>query len=205
MNVQYGCGLCAPEGWVNFDASPTLRLQRLPLLASLFRRWISPRFPDNVRYGDIVQGLPVPRESCGALYCSHILEHLALEDLRTALRNTFDCLQSDGLFRLVVPDLRVLARDYVNSHEPNAAETFIRATMLGTESRPRNLAGRLRRSLGNAQHLWMWDYEGLEKELRAAGFSRVRAAKWHDSEDPVFREVEEPARWERAVGIECRK
>ena len=23
--VQYGCGLCAPKEWVNFDVSPTLR------------------------------------------------------------------------------------------------------------------------------------------------------------------------------------
>ncbi|HEX8242224.1 MAG TPA: hypothetical protein VF541_01965 [Longimicrobium sp.] len=30
IHAQYGCGPCAPAGWRNFDASPTLRLQRLP-------------------------------------------------------------------------------------------------------------------------------------------------------------------------------
>ncbi|MCI5142460.1 MAG: methyltransferase type 11, partial [Candidatus Electrothrix sp. ATG1] len=29
--IHYGCGLSAPESWLNFDASPTLRLQRIPL------------------------------------------------------------------------------------------------------------------------------------------------------------------------------
>lgn len=28
--VQYGCGLAAPDGWINFDASPRLRFERLP-------------------------------------------------------------------------------------------------------------------------------------------------------------------------------
>ena len=28
--VQYGCGINAPQSWINFDASPNLRLERLP-------------------------------------------------------------------------------------------------------------------------------------------------------------------------------
>jgi hypothetical protein len=29
--VQYGCGYSAPNSWVNFDASPTLRFERIPI------------------------------------------------------------------------------------------------------------------------------------------------------------------------------
>jgi hypothetical protein len=61
--VQYGCGLSAPGGWLNFDNSPTLRLQRLPLLGEVFRQAIKPRFPDAVRVGDIVTGLPISRNA----------------------------------------------------------------------------------------------------------------------------------------------
>ena len=40
--VQYGCGLSAPHEWLNFDASPILRLQKLPLLGQLVG---GPKFP----------------------------------------------------------------------------------------------------------------------------------------------------------------
>ena len=30
--VQYGCGWNAPRGWRNFDASPNLRIDHLPLI-----------------------------------------------------------------------------------------------------------------------------------------------------------------------------
>jgi len=102
--VQYGCGWSAPVGFRNFDASPTLRFERLPLLGKLYTKNNS-RFPENVEYGDIVKGLPVPPTSCEAVYCSHVLEHLSLDDFRKALRNTHRILKSGGTFRLVVPDL----------------------------------------------------------------------------------------------------
>jgi hypothetical protein len=33
--TQFGCGLCAPPTWLNFDASPAMRLQRLPAIGNL--------------------------------------------------------------------------------------------------------------------------------------------------------------------------
>ena len=96
--VQYGCGVFAPEGWRNFDASPTLRFERLPLVGRLYTR-NQTRFPVNVEHGDIVKGLPVGRGTCRALYCSHVLEHLTLEDARLALRHTREMLREDGCFR----------------------------------------------------------------------------------------------------------
>ena len=83
MYIQYGCGLSAPENWVNFDSSPTLRLQKIPLIGGIATRKV--RFPDNIKYGDIVKGLPnIPYNSCDGVYCSHVLEHLSLEDMRIA-------------------------------------------------------------------------------------------------------------------------
>ena len=101
--VQYGCGFCAPATWRNFDASPTLRFERIPVIGSLYSRNAS-RFPDNVEYGDIVRGLPVANGSCRAVYCSHVLEHLSLDEFRRALRNTRAVLQDGAIFRLVMPD-----------------------------------------------------------------------------------------------------
>jgi SAM-dependent methyltransferase len=200
--VQYGAGLCSPREWVNFDVSPTLRLQRLPLVGPLFD-FVGPKFPAGVRFGDIISGLPVPLASCDAMYCSHTLEHLALDDLRKALRNTFRHLKPGGRFRFVLPDLEQLARDYLASADVDASLVFMKDSCLGKPSRPRGLSGILRAGLGNTSHLWMWDYKSMYRELVDAGFHNIRRAQYGDSGDPMFAFVEDPGRWDKCLGIEC--
>ena len=36
--VQYGCGLAAPKEWMNFDGSPTLRVQQIPIIGALLKK-----------------------------------------------------------------------------------------------------------------------------------------------------------------------
>lgn len=201
--VQYGCGNCAPEGWLNFDCSPTLRLQRLPVAGNLFRAVARTKFPASVRYGDIVSGLPIAAESAGAVYCSHVLEHLAMNDLHIAITNTLRILRPDGVFRMVLPDLRLIATQYVRDPGPDASLTFMRDTGLGVESRARGLVSFARHWFGNANHLWMWDYESLSAALVAAGFRKPRRAAFNDSAEPRFTAVENADRWHHALGIEC--
>lgn len=204
MYVQYGCGWSSVHGWRNFDASPTLRFERLPLLGQLYTK-NAKRFPENVEYGDIVRGLPVAENSCDGVYCSHILEHLSLTDCRAALRNTRVILKPGGVFRLVLPDLRSIVDRYMASDSPDAAIDFIRDTGMGSENRPRGLRGLARIWLGNGAHLWLWDFPSMSKELAAAGFQDIRRAQFNDSVDARFAEVEEARRWEGCLGIECRK
>ena len=204
LYMQFGCGWCAPSGWLNFDSSPTLRFERLPVIGRLYTR-NARRFPDNVRCGDIVRGLPVAEGSCRGIYCSHILEHLALEDFRTALRRNFGYLKPGGVFRLVVPDLAALARAYVNSPDADAAHRFMESSFLGRKTRPRSPAGFLRQWLGNSEHLWMWDEKAMRKELTDAGFTDIRRAVFGDAEDPRFNEVEQAERFVGALAMQCRR
>ncbi|MBB4070723.1 hypothetical protein GGQ18_003341 [Salinibacter ruber] len=205
-HVQYGCGLCAPTTWRNFDVSPNLRIQKIPLIGSILTSGERfPEFPENVEYGDIVEGLPVEKNSVSAIYCSHVLEHLALEDVREALENTYGYLTSGGTFRLVVPDLERRARHYLSSEKPDAAHQFMRSTHLGQEARPQGVEAVLRQIIGNSEHRWMWDYSALSLELKQVGFKEIRRAEYGDSEDPLFDDVEDKGRWKDNLGIECRK
>jgi SAM-dependent methyltransferase len=203
--VQFGCGLCAPSQWQNFDASPTLRLQKLPIIGSLVPAGEFGRFPANIEYGNIVTGLPIPDNSVKLLYCSHVLEHLALEELHQALENCYRHLQPGGIFRFVLPDLEFMSQQYVNSTDPDAALEFMRLTWMGIESRKRNLRGFLKEWLGGSQHLWMWDYKSLSRELAAVGFQDIRRAQYGDSGISEFSDIEDPQRWENELGIQCRK
>ncbi len=204
--VQYGCGLSAPHGWLNYDASPTLRLQRFPFIGPLLKRRLNVVFPSNVLYGDIVKGLPgIIRNSCDGVYCSHILEHLSLKDFRIAIRNTFNITKPGGRFRVVVPDLEHYISMYTVKKDSVSALEFMEGTLLGVKERKKGFSGVLEYLFGNSKHLWMWDYLSLKKELEDAGFHDIRACKPGDSNDPMFLQVENPGRFKNAVAIECFK
>ncbi len=207
--MQYGCGFSAPAGWQNFDVSPTLRMQRFPLLGALLRPMMRTRWPRNVRHGDIIKGLPgVAPGSCAGVYCSHVLEHLALEDCRQALRQSHRILSQEGTFLLVVPDLGGLIQGYNEATAKGDAEAAIRLvryTLMGHERRVRGLKGFVQSYFGNAHHLWMWDEAAMRQELAQAGFSQVRRVQFGETPDAKFREVEEESRFKGALALEARK
>jgi hypothetical protein len=210
LYIQYGCGLCAPDGWLNFDASPRLKIERIPGLRFAVQRTAGLLFPSNVRSGDIVAGLPVPDGAARGVYCSHVLEHLRRDDLPIALRNTFRMLAPGGLFRLVVPDLQWRALRYVQAAErgdPGAADALMASCALGRRSRAGTLLSKLRERVSRNEHLWMYDFAALKSLLEQAGFGRVRRCAFGDGDDPMFARVEDRDRFfeagERELAIEA--
>ena len=207
LYVQYGCAWSAPAGWLNFDSSPTVRFERLPVVGRLYTK-NSTRFPAAVQYGDVVAGLPVETGTCRGVYASHVLEHLCLEDCRTALRETLRILADGGIFRLVVPDLQIYAERYlttVAAGDPEASTRFLDDTALGVRARPRTPLGLASRLFGNSAHQWMWDEHSLRAELTRAGFSAIRRAELNDSGDPMFDRAEDPDRFVDACAMEARR
>jgi Methyltransferase domain len=202
--VQYGSHFCAPETWRNFDASPTLVFERIPVIGKLYTKNDS-RFPSNVEYGNIVKGLPIPNESCKAVYCSHTLEHLSLEDLRSSLKNTYEILEKGGIFRLVLPDLEYSIKKYIDDQSPYASINLLKELSLGKEKRQKGIFGFLEEWLGNSNHLWMWDFKSLELELKNQNFINIKRSYFGDSLEPLFKDVENKERWDNCLGIECRK
>ena len=206
LYVQYGAGWSAPEGWVSFDSSPTLWLERLPVVGRLVRV-NSQRFPEATRFGDIVKGLPVADGSARAVYASHVLEHLSRNDVEIALANTLRILEPGGVFRLIVPDLQARARRYLVRAEANdtgAADDFMMETMLGLRARPRTLLGRLRSLIGNSDHLWMYDEAAMCALMEKVGFAGVRRCDLGDASEAAFSRVEAADRF-KDMSLGCRE
>lgn len=204
--VQFGCGLCAPQSWRNFDAGPAFWLQRrLPFLKPLLLRRGYPDYPKNIEYGDVIAGLPVEPGSARAVYCSHVLEHMALEEFRATLRNVFRYLQPDGVFRLVLPDMEFMTRAYLADPRPDAVSHFMEESYLGEKDLTRGLGAMPRALFGRGKHFWMWDEKGMAQELAAAGFVSIRRAQIGDNPDPHFKDVEDAGRWQNCLGMEARK
>ncbi len=211
VSVQFGCGWDAPAGWLNFDASPTLLFERIPLIGSIYTKNAA-RFPRNVKYGNIVTGLPLQPGCVDRLYASHVIEHLAYDDAIRALNNCLTILKPGGVFRLIVPDLRERARRYLlasESSDPMAAATFLDSTLLGQRHRPKGLMAILGAAFGGSDHRWMWDEPALTKALRDVGFAHVRRCQFGDSDDSSFALVESQGRFIdgdiHELALECRK
>ncbi len=209
LYVQYGCGLSCPDGWINYDASPTLQLQKIPLLGSIVRSASRAKFPKKVRHGDIIKGLPQKDGSAKGLYCSHVLEHLAYDDMLVAIKNSYRVLSPDGIFRLIVPDMELICRKYIDAldkdKDPDAVKKMLEESILGIKTRKRGFLNFFKSFFGNANHLWMWDFYAMEKVLKDAGFKNIRPAKFGDCADQQFALVESEARFRDAVAIECTK
>lgn len=209
MNVQYGCGKCAPDNWINFDISPTLRLERLPIIGRFFIRNEWGPYPKNVKVGNIVRGLPgIKDNSCDAVYCSHVLEHLYYSDLQIALKNTYDILKENGIFRLVVPDMEVFVNTYLENKQKGlktACHTLISSTLMADESPKKNITDKIIHFIGNSKHYWNYDYDSMSHELEKAGFKQIRRALLNDSENKNFLDVEDFGRFYKCLAIECRK
>ena len=206
LNVQYGCGLSSPLEWKNFDSSPTLQLQKLPLIGKLVKKV---NFPSNILFGDIVKGLPgISKNSCDTVYCSHVLEHLSYEDCMVALKNTFDILKPGGRFRCVLPDLDFAISRYLENKKLNpetASIDFMKTTLLGYVRRPKSMKGKIISVWGNSHHLWMWDINSLSDALTKTGFSKVYKVCFNDSDDKSFLQVEDASRFFGAIALESVK
>lgn len=205
LKVQFGSGPQGHSEWLNFDCSPTLRLQRAPWpVRSLARKMATDLFPEEVAYGDVTKSLPLADSSVAYLYCSHVLEHLYPSDCRKALAESYRVLKPGGTFRGVMPDLHHLIIQYLNDRRPAAANYFVESTLLAVD-KPRGPIGLARMLFGNSTHRWLWDWSSFSAELHSAGFEKIRRAYFCDSAHRIYDEVENADRWANALGFECTK
>ena len=202
--VNVGCGFDVGEGWLNIDASPTLRFERLPVMGGLYTKNAS-RFPAAAHYGDIVKGPLCEEGTADGVYASHMLEHLPRDACVSALRHIHVMMKPGGVFRLVVPDLETRARAYVaavEAGEGTPADGFMQETLLGQERAPKGLLRRLAALFGHQAHLWMWDEATLAAVLTDVGFRNIRRCDFGDAEDPMFARVEAKVRFDSDFGPE---
>lgn len=86
MRLNIGCGQHYADGWTNIDLHED-----------------GPR-PDVVAS---ILALPFEDRSADRVYCGHVLEHVAVEDLPAALAEVRRVLSDDGLLMVVGPDVNL--------------------------------------------------------------------------------------------------
>jgi predicted SAM-dependent methyltransferase len=219
LKLHLGCGLNVVEGWVNIDGSWNARLAKYPRLrrALAVARVVPPEsakveWRGDLRILDVRDPLPFSTSSCDAIYASHLLEHLFLDDALKLLRECFRLLRPGGTFRLVVPDLRAIVREYNgervfhNSDEfaaMPAADRMNRRLLFRSPGAPRgNVLMRVYAALKDFQtHKWMYDAESLVAHMRSVGFGDVAERGFRESRIDDIDRLEHPGRVLQGEGI----
>jgi hypothetical protein len=116
-------------------------------------------------------------------------------------------MKKGAVFRMVLPDLEQCIKNYASGggEIPSRAKEFMEQTGLGQLKRPRRLYSLVIESFGNSRHRWMWDFSSLHYELEKIGFQNIRRAQFEDSNDKMFKMVEQKERWRNALSIDCIK
>jgi predicted SAM-dependent methyltransferase len=116
LKFNLGCGDKCAQGWVNLDASWNLFLSRFPVLRGFCKALSggkSPAGPANVGYWDARKPLPCKDGAADVIYASHLLEHLSRPKALALLKECRRALKPGGICRMVVPDLKGAAEQYL--------------------------------------------------------------------------------------------
>lgn len=192
--VNIGSGLSGAPGWYNIDNSPTLWLSRLPLVRRLFR---TPDWPKDVHRHDVKKGLPFADQSIRYIYSSHTFEHFTWDDSLLVAQECFRVLQPGGVIRIVVPDLGLIVREYLQDPDPRASHQFLSRLSLSHTVHDLIHPG--------SNHSQMFDERSLVHLLRQAGFPQVEVSRFMDSRIPDIGDIELAVRKRESLYVEAVK
>ncbi len=181
--ANLGCGMSPTEGWINFDNSFSIILARIPFVIGFLSKlkmlntqqlaFIQFCKNGTVRWANCAKHIPLPDNSLDVVYSSHMLEHLDFKARDKFFKEIKRVLKPGGIIRLCVPDLHLLASQYL---ELNDADAFINSLGLFAPLRSKGLSDRLKLlAFGNRSHKWMYDGNSLCKFLKESGFKDAAA------------------------------
>lgn len=217
--LHLGCGLITPDGWINMDGSWNARLAKHPfwrkVLAAtsiISKDQSSIAWNPKIISRDVRKPLPFPVDTLDAIYASHLLEHLYLNEARQLLQECFRTLRPGGVLRMVVPDLRAAAiaylkfadsYDFRNSKNATPADWLNSKLLLREPSAAQgNVFSKVYTNLKDFHsHKWMYDAPSLCSEFSKVGFVDVGEMQLHRSRIVGIEDVEDHSRVLNGEGI----
>lgn len=200
IKANVGCGSDVPEGWVNLDNSPSVRLAERPLLRRvlLALRVLNPDQAAGFRAGVVradATALPFSDRSVDAVHSAHMIEHLPRWKGHQFLVECHRIVRPGGIVRLSTPNLSKLVEQYLTGEpwiegKPTAADSFVHAYGAWADINDNRARRFIRRQFSGAIHQWLYDAESLCLLLREAGFPDARERAYLESDIPDIAAVE---------------
>src|SRR5690606_3528870 len=72
---------------------------------------------EYVKSFNLLKGIPLKDESVDVVYHSHLLEHFSKNDGFRFMQECFRVLKPSGVIRIAVPDLEIIAKEYLRNLE----------------------------------------------------------------------------------------
>jgi len=210
--INLGSGIHTVKGWINIDKSWNIYLSKFPTIKKILyklkvisegtfkAKW---RGKSIMRH-DVTKDLPFESESIDVVYTSHLLEHLTYNEARNVCRETHRVLKKGGIFRVVVPDLKLYAMKYVEgnkkffgSSEKPIANLFLESLHLDAlTERPKI------EKILYASHKYLYDAESLIFLIKSSGFSNIQEHGFRKGFCPDLEKIENR---KRSIYIEAIK
>lgn len=194
IKINIGSGLSGIAGWHNFDNSPTVSLSRIPVLNRLLK---TPPWPSDVRRYDVRKGLRFADGSVRYIYSSHTFEHFTPPEALAVTKECFRVLAPQGILRIVVPDLELIAREYLADANALAAQTFLSRLSLHHSIQDVIHPG--------SNHSQMFDGKALIHLFREAGFANPAVSSYGKSAIPEIDQIELEVRRGESLYVEASK
>jgi predicted SAM-dependent methyltransferase len=123
--INFGAGNPV-NGWINLDSSPYFRINpffhNILSFLRISQRSLSYLDMSYQYYKfDSQKRLPFKTNSCDAIFTSHVLEHLSVEENQNFFKEAKRVLKKGGVVRVIVPNLesKIKLTDYIFSLEKN--------------------------------------------------------------------------------------
>jgi len=194
IKINIGSGLSGIAGWHNLDNSPTITLSRIPVLNRLLK---TPAWPRDVQRYDVRKGLRFADGSVRYIYSSHTFEHFTQAEALAVAKECFRVLAPGGILRIVVPDLELIAREYLADPGPLAAQNFLSRLSLNHSFHDVIHPG--------SNHSQMFDGNSLVHLFREAGFERPAVSSFGKSAIPEVDQIELEVRRGESLYVEACK
>jgi predicted SAM-dependent methyltransferase len=207
--LHLGSGNNTPSSWINIDGSWNAKLAKHPYIKNLFVKLhlLPPEMLDipwskEILIHDLTKPLPFPSNSVDVIYSAHTLEHLYHSDAAQLLGECFRVLKSDGIIRIIVPDLEAIISEYMGlinigssqkkNNRHHKANKLLHKMIMTTPNPP---AGNFLIKFYNYYknyntHKWMYDQESLHDLLASLGFDKVSRKNYLKSKIANITEVE---------------
>jgi SAM-dependent methyltransferase len=192
IKINIGSGLSGIAGWHNFDNSPTVTLSRIPFVNRLLK---TPPWPSDVRRYDARKGLRFADGSVRYIYSSHTFEHFTPAEALAVTKECFRVLAPQGILRIVVPDLELIAREYMADPNPLAAQNFLSRLSLHHSLQDVIHPG--------SNHSQMFDGKALIHLFREAGFKNPVVSSYGKSAIPEIDQIELEVRRGESLYVEA--
>lgn len=224
LKLHLGCGLNTPMGWIHLDGSQNARLAKYPVvrkaleyLSILPKSQTTIPWSPDILIHDLRKPLPFEDDSLSAIYSSHTLEHLYLEQAKCLLQECFRVLEPGSVLRMVVPDLRAILLEYmgessfgdavgkaevIKRHSVCRADRVNQRLLLRSPEPASGIFSKIHTTLNDFHsHKWMYDAESLCMYFKRAGFAEVQEMACHQSRIEGIEEIEVPGRVLNGAGI----